>query len=298
MMNAESYEVLRKVSPSEFERFRAFLESHQERRLEAEGKVLPYYSCGTGQRALLTFAGGWGGVELTYETVLGFERRNRVVVIDVSAFDDPDELGRGINRVLDAERVDRVVVVGQSLSGIVGQSYFKRHFGRVDGLVLTNTPAPKKERSQRWALALFKLIPLGLLKPLLRRKAARLAEFREKIPPEVQERRKFAAALMGCMIDGYWTKKNLLNIFKQAFTFNEKDAANPDSFPGWKGKSLIITSPDDPYYSDVGLLMKNLPRAEKHEFPSGFGHTAPQIHRDQFHRIIQDFVDSLDTNGG
>src|SRR4030042_3813260 len=139
MRDEKSLEVLRKVSPAEFERFEAFLKSHQERRLEEGGKVIPYYSCGMGRMALLTFAGGWGGIELAYETILGFDRGNRVVVVDVSAFDDPDDMGRGINRVLDAEHVDRVVVVGQSLSGIIGQSYFKRHFRGEDGPVQTNT---------------------------------------------------------------------------------------------------------------------------------------------------------------
>ncbi|MEW5902366.1 MAG: hypothetical protein AB1715_12950, partial [Acidobacteriota bacterium] len=99
MMEERSLEVLRKASPAEFKRFQAFLKSHQEQRLETEGKVLPYYACGTGQRVLLAFAGGWGGIELAYETILGFERRNRIVVVDVSAFDDPEDLGRGINGV-------------------------------------------------------------------------------------------------------------------------------------------------------------------------------------------------------
>jgi len=289
-----SFEALQKVSPAEFERFQDFLRSHQERSLEEGGKVIPYYACGKGRRALLTFAGGWGGIELAYETILGFERRNRVVVIDVSAFDDPADMGRGINRILDAEHVDRVVVHGQSLAGIIGQSYFKRHSRRVDGLVLTNTLAPRKERSKKWALALLKVLPLGLLKPIVRRKLTRLGEFPKEIAPDVLERRRFAMALIGCMIDGYWTKKNTLNILKLAFAFNERDGYTVESFPDWRGRALIITSPDDPYYPDAGLLMKNLPNSEKYEFPSGFGHTAPQIHRDLFHRIIQEFIDRLE----
>jgi len=245
--------------------------------------------------ALLTFAGGWGGIELAYETVLGFERRNRVVVVDVSAFDNPEDMGRGINSVLDAEHVDRVVVVGQSLSGIIGQSYFKRYFRRVDGLILTNTLAPRKERSKKWALALLKVLPLELLKPLIRRKLTRLGEFRKEIAPDILERRKFAMALIGCMIDSYWTKRNTLNVLKLAFAFNERDGYTVESFPGWMGKSLIVTSTDDPYYADAALLMNNLPNAEKYEFPPGYGHTAPQIHRDVFNKVIQEFVDRLEV---
>jgi len=293
MIDRNTLEFLRKVSPAESERFQAFLSSHEERRLEADGRTIPYYACGAGRKTLLTFAGGWGGIELAYETVLGFEPRNRVVVVDVSAFDDPETMGRGVNRVLDAEGVGRVVVVGQSLSGIIGQSYFKRHYRLVDGLVLTNTPAPRKERSKKWALLLLKLLPLGWLKPLIRRKMTRLGELKADLAPEVLERRRFAMALIGCMVDTYWTKKNMLNIFKLAFAFNERDGYSMDSFPGWRGKALIVTSPDDPYHQDVGLLLKNLPNAEKYEFPPGFGHMAPQIHRDLFHRVIQEFVDRL-----
>jgi len=295
MRYERSFEILKRVSAAEFGRFQTFMRSHQERRLEAGGRVISYYACGTGRTALLTFAGGWGGIELAYETVLGFERRNRVVVVDVSAFDNPEDMGRGINRVLDAEHVDRVVVVGQSLSGIIGQSYFKRHFRRVDGLVLTNTLAPRKERSKKWALALLKVLPLGLLKPLVRRKLIRLGEFHKEIAPDVLERRRFAMALIGCMIDSYWTKRNTLNILKLAFAFNERDGYTVESFPNWRGKALIVTSPDDPYYPDVGLLMNNLPNAEKYEFPSGFKHTAPQIHRDVFHKVIQEFIDRLEA---
>jgi len=291
MIDQKSLKVLREVSPAEFERFQDFLKSHPQRRIEADGKVILYYACGTGKRVLLTFAGGWGGIELAYETVLGFEHRNRVVVVDVSAFDEPDEMGRGINRVLAAEQVDRVVVVGQSLSGIIGQSYFKRHFGRIDGLVLTNTLAPRKEMSKKWALVLFKILPLGWLKPLVRRKLTRLGEFKKEIAPDVLEKRKFAMALIGRMIDSYWTKKNTLNILKLVFAFNERDGYTVDSFSSWRGRVLIITSPDDPCHKDDELLMRNLPNTEKYEFPSGFGHTAPQIHRDLFHQVIQGFID-------
>jgi pimeloyl-ACP methyl ester carboxylesterase len=295
MIDERSLEILKKASAVEFGRFETFLKSHQARRLETRGKALPYYACGTGRMTLLTFAGGWGGIELAYETVLGFESRNRVVVIDVSAFDDPEDLGRGINCVLEAEGIGRVVVMGQSLSGIIGQSYFKRHFHRVDGLVLTNTLAPRKERSKKWALALLKALPLGLMKPLVRRRLTRLGEFRKEIPPDVLERRKFAMDLIGCMVDSYWTKRNTLNILKLAFAFNERDGYTVESFPGWMGKALIITSPDDPYYADAGVLMSNLPNAEKFEFPPGYGHTTPQIHRDVFHKVIQEFIDRLEA---
>ncbi len=294
MMDVNDIDIFKGDSEKEAARFRSFLETHVEKRVELGGKEIPYIACGTGKRTLLTFAGGWGGVELAYDFVLGFEGRNRVIVVDISAFDDPEEMACGVNLVLDREKSDRTVVFGQSLSGIVGQSYFRRHFERVSGLVLTNTLTPRPERSKKWALALLRCFPMGLLKALARRKMTRLAECKQEIPAEVQERRKFAMALVGRMIVVYWTKKKLLNVLKLAFAFNEKDVHTTETFAGWPGSSLIVSSEDDPYYQDAQLLMRNLPRSEMHKFPTGFGHTAPQIHRDEFYRIVQGFVDRLD----
>jgi pimeloyl-ACP methyl ester carboxylesterase len=294
MIDEKASRVLSEVSRREFERYRDFLSSHRKRLTEFRGKEIPYYSCGAGERVLLMFAGGWGGIELAYESILGFEGGNRVLVVDISGFDDPDEMSDGVNHVLDAEGAGRVVVVGQSFTGIIGQSYFVRQFRRVEGIVLTNTLSPKKERSRTWALFLLRVLPLGWLKPLIRRKVTRLGEFKEPLPPEIAERRRFAAALLGCMIDTYWAKKATMNVLKLVFAFNKQDEYSKDSFPGWKGKALVVTSPDDPYYPDAALILKNLPNAEKFEFPAGFGHTAPQIHRDRFHRIIQEFVDGLE----
>ncbi len=294
MIKEKDLQSLEKVSATEAARFRRFLESHREAVVELNGKSVPYRSGGQGGRTLLTFAGGWGGTELAYDLALSFSVRNRVLVIDISAFDDPDQMAGGILAVIEREKAGQLVVVGQSLAGIIGQSFFRRHYPRIDGLVLTNTLWPRPERSKKWVAMLFAMLPLTLLKLLLRRKMTRLAAVEKAMPPEVQERRKFAMALLGCMVDGYWSKKGMNNVLRLAFAFNERDGYAADSFPGWQGRALVVTSPDDPCYADAGFLMKSLPNSQKHEFPSGFGHMAPQIFRDEYFALIQAFIDRLD----
>jgi pimeloyl-ACP methyl ester carboxylesterase len=293
MIGEKELQLLDKLAVAEVDRFRLFLESHHENSLELNDGTVSYLSCGTGSRTLLTFAGGWGGTELAYDFVLSFESRNRVLVIDISAFADPDAMAQGITLIVEREKAEQLVVVGQSLAGIIGQSYFRRHFDKIDGLILTNTPSPRSERSKKWAPALFRMMPMALLKQLLWRKMTRLGHFSEAIPPDVLERRKFAMALMGCMVKGYWTKKGMHNILRLVMTFNERDGYTRDSFPGWRGKVLVVTSPDDPYYSDVEKLLNNLPNSEKHEFPGGFGHTAPMIFRGEYVALIQRFIHRL-----
>lgn len=295
MIDPKEIDTIERGVEREAARFRAFLDTHTEKRLEVDGKAVPYLSCGSGPRTLLTFAGGWGGVDLVYDLVLGFETRNRVAAVDISAFADPEGMTRAVDLVCAGEKITQPVLFGQSFSGIPAQVYFRRRPERVGGLVLVNTLAPKPERSKPGVLALMKILPLGLFKPLIRKKLTRLSATERTIPEDVRERRKFAMALLGRMIDTYWTKGKLNNILKLADRFNKDGAPSPEALSRWTGRVLIVTSEDEPYFPDAGLLMNMYPRTEMAKLPSGFGHTAPQIFRDEFFGIIQAFLDSVGT---
>jgi len=286
-------ESLEDAPEKELLRFKAFLEDHTLREFEGPEGAVSYYVCGEGPRTLMTFAGGWGGPQLLYDMILGFEGRNRVIVIDISTFNDPDAMTSGVNQVLDHEQLDKVVLIGQSASGITAQSYFKRSPGRVEGMVLTNTLAPRIERCKKWVLGLLQVIPLSLMKTLARKKLTKLGEFEKEVTPEVQERRRFAGALFGAMMDHYFTRRNITNMLKLAFAFNEKDAYVPGEFQGWQGHVLLVTSEDEPYHPDVELLRSGLPNTEVFLLPTGFKHVAPQIHRDAFQARIQAFIERL-----
>jgi pimeloyl-ACP methyl ester carboxylesterase len=286
-------ESLEGVSETELRRFKAFLETHELKEDPSSEGLISYYICGEGPKTILTFAGGWGGPQLLYETILGFEGRNRVIVIDISSFGEPDAMAEGVDQVLDHEELDRIILMGQSASGITAQSYFKRNPERVAGLVLTNTLAPRIERCKKWALWLLQIFPISLMKALAKKKLTKLGDFEKEIPSQIQERRRFVSVLFGAMMEHYFTRQNITNMLKLAFAFNERDGYTAGEFTDWQGKVLLITSEDDPYYPDVALLEAGLPNTEVFKFPTGYKHVAPQINRDEFHRQIQCFIDGL-----
>jgi pimeloyl-ACP methyl ester carboxylesterase len=290
---SELPESLEREFPAEFARFREFLASHVEQTASLNGREIPYCICGRGARTILTFAGGWGGIELVYETILGFEGRNRVVVVDISGFDHPDEMNRGINLVLDEQEISRVVLLGQSLSAILAQLFFRRHAARVEAMVLTNTPSPKREHCRNWARLLFACLPFYLVRVLLRRKMRRLERFDQAIPPAVEERRRFAHALLGQMTERRFTRELIGRILKLAWRFNEQGEYAAGEFRAWNGRILLITSEDDPYHAGSEILKSVLPAAEQYVLPSGFGHLAPQICLEEFQSTIQQFLDDL-----
>ncbi len=284
---------LRGAPEKERQRFTDFLYSHAMKQARHQGQTLDYYCCGQGDKTILTLAGGWGGPELLYDIILGFEKQNTMLVVDISGYADPDLMSEGINHILDIEKIKQVVLMGQSASGITAQSYFKRNAERVEGLILTNTLAPRIERCKKWALVLLQILPISLMKILAKKKLSKLAEFGSEISMEVQERRRFAGALFVAMMDLYITKQNVINFLKLAYAFNEKDTYTTGEFTDWEGRVLLITSEDDPYYPDVALLEKGLPNSEVSKLPTGFKHLAPQILRDEFHARILSFIDGL-----
>jgi pimeloyl-ACP methyl ester carboxylesterase len=226
--------------------------------------------------------------------VLGLEKNHQVVVIDVSPFDDPDRMSDAVNQVLAHEGIDRVLVLGQSLSGILGQIYLKRNPERVEAIILINTIAPRIERCKKWVLTLFQLLPFPVLKAFATRTMGRLASFESEIPPEAVERVAYRTALMKRMTGLYMTRRVMINILRLAYAFNERDTCRPGDLAGWPGRPLIITSEDDTGFADVEILKTGLPNAEVFVLPTGFRHVAPMIYRDNLYTELHRFLESLD----
>lgn len=281
------------ISDEELTRFRDFVRNHSIKQIEFEGKFIDYMICGQGSDVILTFAGCWGPPQLIYDISLGFEKKSRIVTVDISPFKDTESMCQGVDRVLEIEKIDKTVLLGQSFTGIIAQIYFRRRFKRIDGMVLINTIAPKAERCKKWALILIRWFPLSLFKPLIKKKLGKLSKIEKPVSEKTLERMRFKSALLINIMDQYFTSEVLKNAAFLAFAFNRENSRTSEAFIEWKGQVLIITSEDDPYYSDAEILSHTLPQAAIFKLPSGYGHIAPLIHKEEFHAKIQQFIDNL-----
>ena len=276
------------VSQTELKRLQDFLETHEIREIDVEGKSIKYYSCGKGEQTILTFSGGHSGLETVYETVLGFENDFRMVVVDISLFISPSEFSQGVNKVLEKEGVGQVFVTGQSLSGMYSQIYFKRNYNTVDAMVLTNTFAPSQKKSKKWGLTLLRLFPFFLLKAIFKLEIRKWTP-KAEIPTEAKEKMQFKSAFMKQVVDQQFSKGFLMNAADMAFQFHKDEEYTVEDFKDWKGKILIISSKDDPCYKDLDILKKHLPHTEIFLFPEGYRHMPPMVFRDEFHNRIKEF---------
>ncbi len=277
------------ISEKELRRFQDFLDTHTLKHTEFKKKSIPYYCCGEGEKAVLAFSGGHTGPWGIYNFMLGFEDEFRVVVVDFSSCTSLDDFSRCINQVLDSEGIGRVLITGQSLTGMFAQSYFRRNVDRIESMVLTNTLAPKRERNKKKALAMMRLFPSFLLNPLLKKRLSGLGKIKGGISPEAEERLRFRMALLLHDMDTVGSKKTLFNIMKMLFEFNAEDGPLPESFKKWPGRVLIVTAEDEPYREDVDIMLKLYPQAEIYSFPAGWGHSAPLVHMEKFQSLLKNF---------
>ncbi len=277
------------TSENEMRRFQDFLDTHTLKHAEFKGKSISYYCCGDGEKTVLAFSGGHTGPWGIYNFVQGLEREFRVVVVDFSYCEILDDFSQCVNQVLDSEGIGRVCLSGQSLTGMFAQSYFRRNMDRVEAMVLTNTLAPKRERNKKGALAMMRLFPSFLLNPLLKKKLSRLGKIEGEISPEAEERLRFRMALLLHDMDCVGSKKTLLSIMKMLYEFNTEDEPLPEAFKQWPGRVLIVTAEDEPYHEDADSLMKLYPHPELYSFPAGWKHSAPLVHMQKFHSLLQNF---------
>ncbi len=284
-------EFYRDVPAAYLDRFRSFLRTHSLERVTLDRTEVCYCACGRGARTVLTFCGGHSTPYTAWETIETYENDHRVVVLDISGFGTVAALSRGINKILEREGIDRVVLLGTSLAGIVAQIYLKHNANRVDGVVLINTAALKPGGDKPVALLLTKLIPGFILRAMFRKKLR--AYFRQALAdPRAAEGARFWLAHLDEIMANHFTKKKLINILSVMFEFAREGYTRAD-FAGWQGKALVVASEDDTGFKDLEWLTDNLPNAESHTFPKGLGHLPQLVHKDKFESLIRGFLGQL-----
>lgn len=263
-----------------------FRQTHSLRQIDVAGTTWEYLASGRGPQALLILPGLIGLAEMSFQHILALEGEYRVIVPSYPfRLKDLGEMEAGIAAILDAEGVRQTHVLGGSYGGMVAQRFARRYPERVARLVLSHTGGPKPERAaqSRRVVALFRLLPMGLLRVMLRaatRKSLQAA-------PEYSA---FWVAYSEEMIQ-HLTKADLIARYRLALDFDATSAFAPDDLMGWPGRILILEGDDDPVAeAPARAALKALhPQASVHTF-HGTGHVASIAKLDEYVAVIRRFL--------
>jgi pimeloyl-ACP methyl ester carboxylesterase len=292
--NATFDEIYRKVSPEQVARLKAFRLAHPYKELMVGDVKWQYIGCGRGEQTLLLLPGALSVGESTFPLITAFENEYRIIAPSYALSLTMSGLCEGIARILEAEAVDTVHVMGGSYGGLVAQYFVRQYPLKVHSLVLSHTfICTQKYTTAFWiAGKLFPALPQRLFVSLLklRLNGMLLSTLRARKHPEAE----FWSAYLNEAIASDLLKEVFIHQNKCLLDLSRRPQFTHDDLKQWHGKILIIESNDDPAIShrDRAMLKSTYPQSQVHTFADA-GHASSILKREEVVSIIRTFLQNV-----
>jgi pimeloyl-ACP methyl ester carboxylesterase len=277
-----------KVPPDLVEQFMRFRKEHTPRQHKMDGITWEYLtSGGPSRQPLLLLPGALSTAESAWRTITQFEQRNYQVICPdyPPEVDSMSGLADGIATILIQEGIQATFVVGGSYGGMLAQVFTRRHPSLVTRLVLSHTypPVRKRATSVEPALRIFKLLPMFLVRKMLRDRMTGI------LPPKPSPQLLLIAAQIHETVDTKLTRQATLNTYQRMMDFDQQDFS-PSDLASWQGRTLIMLAEDDPTTPEAMRkeLLVLYPGARLHLF-KGSGHATAILELDEYIQVIEDF---------
>jgi pimeloyl-ACP methyl ester carboxylesterase len=270
-------------------RFRA---THPPRELTLSNIRWKYFS-GSQQQgpALLMLPGAIGKGEIAFRHILEFEHDYRVIAPDYPPVQTVECLLDGLLRILDAEKIDAVTIIGGSVGGGLAQCMVRKYPERVTNLVLSHTGVPTHKRGKLNSLGmkLLAVFPMSLIRAGLKWEISRLLAV-------AQEEKQFWLAYFGELASGL-TREQLISGYARAIDLDLHYKFAPNDLTEWTGKILILESDNDSVVppAERTALKALYPQAQVHTF-QGAGHGASIVKRQEYISVVREFLSGRSSN--
>jgi pimeloyl-ACP methyl ester carboxylesterase len=268
---------------ADLDRFRAVCTL--ERRV-IDGHEWAYIQRGSGERAVLILPGGLAVAETAFRYIQRLETRYRVLAPTYpETLLTMAELVEGLAKLLAAEQITRICVVGGSYSGLVAQCFVRHAPEIVEQQVLSDTGVPRRSRARQLALyrPLLTHLPLGALRGLA---WCGMAVFARNLPAQrAFWRRYFRQRIATMTRAAFVSHVAIWQDFDRSYRFTARDLA------GWHGRMLIIEAEGDGLFRhpERMALRQLYPAAQVHTF-EGRTHGASLAHMDDYITVIERFL--------
>ncbi len=263
-----------------------FRAAHRPKTLHAGGTAWEYFSVGEAGEIVLILPGLLGLAEMAFPQILALQPDFRVIAVSYpfSAATVEAHLA-GICAILEAESAGQVNVLGASYGGMLAQSLVRKIPERIRTLILAHTgpPVPERAEKNRKLLWMLRLLPLGLLRALLR------AATRKSLM-DAPRQRDFWQAYSNRVIANLG-REDLLARYLAAIDFDAASHFTPHDLERWPGRVLILEGDNDPIAeAPARAALKGLyPQAQVHTF-HGTGHVASIARVEAYIGVVREFI--------
>jgi len=236
---------------------------------------------------ILFLHGMGGGYDIWWQQIESLKSDYKIISITLPPVESMDEAANGLLAILDAEQVEKTVVVGSSMGGYIAQYLLTHHPSRISKIILGNTFPPNKELAEKnkTISRLVPYLPAWLIMKKFRKNLS------EKVIPNCENSPLVEAYLME-QYYGKMSKKQFIGRMNVVF-----DPFYPDLSEIQRMiPKLIIESDNDPLVP-IGLrekLKRLFPEASVYTFTNEAGHFTYLNRPDEYTRVIRAFLN--DTN--
>ena len=279
-----------------------FIKKHPIKTLTVNNVMGKYISGGKSETGFLIFPGGGQDMYSSYDLIDAHEKKYKVISLSIAGFSNLKTFFTFINKVLEIEKVNKIIVYGLSLGGFIAQHYVRENKKRVTKLILVHTATTKSKTviqkviiPGKIAYFFLPIIPLALLRFLVRKNAGKaqaghsdISGLWKKYSSKINlERRKDFIDRFGL---DFINREYLKSFYKLGTDMErEENSWNKDILVGWSKNILIIKTSDDPLAQDDGMFKKYYPDAKEYIF-HGTGHLTPFIQFEKMKKVIDDFI--------
>jgi lipase len=284
---AETY---RDVPPPQRDRLFAFRVTHPYTQLTINGASWQYIACGQGDSALLFLPGAFLQADMWFNQILALETDHRIIAPNAYALQglfDFDAVCDALVQTLDAEGIERAIVVGLSAGGGVAQLLLQTHPERVEHAVFSHRGvlelSPEAESRTRRILGLVRILPLFVIRRVLKRMTT-------GEPPSSSRWTAFHEAYVQEAIRNV-DKPTVVRFLRSGLETRRQFTFEPEILESWSGSILILSSRDDALSRpSVEKLQVRYPRAMTEFFKEG-GHHAFLFLPDTYTAALRRFLE-------
>lgn len=268
---------------ADLDRFRAVCTPQQ---CVIDDHAWAYIQRGSGAQTVLILPGGLAIAETAFRYVQRLEARYRVLAPTYpETLTTMAQLVEGLAKLLQAEQIGHVHVVGGSYSGFVAQCFVRHVPEIVEKQVLSDTGVPRRSRAYQLALyqPLLAHLPLGVMRGLSNCGVALLLR---KLPANRAFWWRYFRQRSATMTRAaYVSHLAVWRDFDRSYQFSAHDLA------GWHGRMLIIEAERDGVFRrPERMALRTLyPAAQVHTFERR-SHGASLAHMDDYITVIERFL--------
>lgn len=281
--------LFKKVPRQQYSMLKQFVEDHQYKIYQKNGRNYEYLSIGNGSRTIVFIHGAMFNPYMWFYPINKLKKYFRIIAPKLPA------IGMGANdsvnyikTILDVENVNKAIILGYSYGGGVAQYFAEVHPDYLDILVLSNTGVLRREdsiiRTQKM-LRKLKILPSF---------AIQIIKFIRTRSGKESEWYRFRKAFFNWTFSSI-TKKDFVNHFKMNLTFFREIQHLPVGRVSWKGKTLILATESDKdtfqYYDKLTSIYNN---NESYVFDEPGGHHMLFLYPEKYTNILNDLLQRTD----